>query len=225
MTNRAYLFSSLLNSLLMSLLISPLISLLSGPTALSLCSAQEVFEFTPTAHRDATAQQRVATSFPTLPLLSEYRGEEARGVRYLSSEERSQARLVIKDGRLLNSESQPLNPTVAPKGFSVRVFPEQPPVSEALARGFAIYVMSASGEFTVSFQAEPHRLHHSSLVAGGRVSAAGEMIIFQGRLYAINNRSGHYRPPPVALERVIKVLKQRGVSFEGVFIKKYGSNF
>ena len=107
----------------------------------------------------------------------------------------------------------------------ITAFPEQPPVSEALLSGFAIYVMSASGDFTVSFAAEPHRLHHSSLAGGAPVAAAGEMIIFKGKLYAINNRSGHYRPPPVTLERVIKALKRRGVNFEGVLVKKYGSDF
>ena len=161
-----------------------------------------------------------------LPLLDTYHGEEQRGVKYLTSNERAQARLYVADGLLLDFNKIPLNQKHnRPHTESLSSFPEQPPRALALERGFAIYVMDAEGQISISFEAEPHRFHHSSLAAGAPIAAAGEMIIFAGKLYAINNRSGHYRPPPLALERVLKVLTQMGVSLDGVLIKRYGSDF
>ena len=70
--------------------------------------------------------------------------------------------------------------------------------------------MNAKGELWLSFESKAHYFHHSSLLAGEAIAAAGEMIIFKGRLLAINNQSGHYNPPPIVLKRVLKVLESKG---------------
>lgn len=207
---------------------------LSGLASLGItppqASAQEIFELgSPDPSSRRTESDAIPARWPTLPLLEKYQGEERRGVRYLTEAERAQAQLVIKEGALCDPNGALLNPRAGSAQAEQRAlteFPEQPatPV-EARAIGFAIYVMDERGELFVSFEAERHAFHHSSLLAGGRVAAAGEMIIINGKLYAINNQSGHYRPPPIALERVIRVLKSRGVKFDGVLVKRFGSDF
>ena len=232
MIRRAYLclerFESAVNRALSPLTHALCVTLLLGSTT---CAAQEVFDFSPQRQTGSqpgstSASTQAVTNFPTLPLLKQYRGEETRGVRYLDASKRARAKVSVQGGALVDVERRPLNPT---RQISVKqplaTFPEQPPTAEVFKLGFAIYVMNASGERFVSFEAEPHRFHHSSLAGGEPVAAAGEMIIFQGKLYAINNRSGHYRPPPITLDRVVKTLKRRGVSFEGVLVKRYGSDF
>jgi hypothetical protein len=47
------------------------------------------------------------------------------------------------------------------------------------------------------------RFHHSSFFAGGSVGAAGEWLVKDGALLAVNGKSGHYRPD---LDHFIKAL-------------------
>ena len=186
-------------------------------------SAQVVFELpsSPQAKKSTLIQE-----LPTLPLIEKYRGEEKRGVRYLSDVERQAAQVYFKAGRLVDAKGTPLNPDyVIPKGLDLTSFPEQPESTLCRKRGFAIYVMDTQGRIYVSFEAEPHRFHHSSLAGGKAVAAAGEMIVYQGQLIALNNRSGHYRPPPLVLERVINVLTHEGVDLSQVKVSRFGSDF
>ena len=85
--------------------------------------------------------------------------------------------------------------------------------------------MSANGELWLSFESKVHYFHHSTLLAGQPIAAAGEMIIFQGKLFAINNQSGHYHPPPIVLKRVLKVLKAKGVNIKDLLVKTFGADF
>lgn len=71
--------------------------------------------------------------------------------------------------------------------------------------GFAIYVMSEEGHFHVSSHSVGFR-HHSSLLAGGKVAAAGELKATDGRITWISNKSGHYAPDPYHLLQAIHGL-------------------
>jgi hypothetical protein len=86
--------------------------------------------------------------------------------------------------------------------------------------GFAIFVMDASGTIYVSFDHQQGSFHHSSLLAGAPVAAAGDMTILSGRLLAISNASGHYRPPPSSLVAVLARLKALGVDISGVKVTR-----
>ena len=203
-----------------------LITLLKVSIQPNLSWAQEVFDFTPTQTLATQTNTPTVRSWPTIPLLKQYHGEETRGVKYLSTQDRRQALVRVHKGLLIDQQNYPLNQGYqSPFEHPLVRFPEQPSKNQNLEHGFAIYVMNAQGQILVSFNAERHHFHHSSLVAGGPVAAAGEMIIFAGKLYAINNRSGHYRPPPKALERVLKVLTRMGIKMGDVLIKRYGSDF
>jgi hypothetical protein len=81
-------------------------------------------------------------------------------------------------------------------------------------RGWAIYVMSPTGNLHASPHSVGHR-HHSSLLAGGNVSGAGEIRVLQGKLAHISNKSGHYAPGAAHLLQVLYVLNKRGVDMHG----------
>jgi hypothetical protein len=76
--------------------------------------------------------------------------------------------------------------------------------------GYAIYVMSREGHIHVSTHAVGYR-HHSSLLAGEDVAAAGELQATAGRLVWISNKSGHYQPNIVNLLEVLHELQESGV--------------
>ncbi|WP_128330261.1 hypothetical protein [Apibacter sp. HY039] len=54
--------------------------------------------------------------------------------------------------------------------------------------------MSKKGNIYISKYNEVGKFHHSSLVAGEEVAAAGEIIIENGIIKMITNKSGHYLP-------------------------------
>ena len=187
--------------------------------------AQELFEL-PTAATgpaEAQAQREPQGRYKLLPLLSQYRGEERRGVRYFTPAERAQHKVTVKGGRLWDATGQPLNPDVRrPKESPTRAPAPPPPPAEAEAQGYAIYVIDREGQLYVSFESEKDRVHHSSLLAGGAVACAGELLVFQGALLLLNNQSGHYRPPPAALRQAVDALTRAGLDLSKVKVNTFG---
>jgi len=82
----------------------------------------------------------------------------------------------------------------------------------------AIFVMDANGDLYASNYQEPGAFHHSSLAAGQPVAAAGELVIENGRLIEITNRSGHYCPAPSYTEQALASLRAKGIDTSGVKI-------
>ena len=174
----------------------------------------------------AVSRQRLQVRrFPTLTMLAQYRGEQKRGVIYLSEKEREAYKVYFCGQKLCDLQGVPLNSGVLPPLVRPTEFPEIKEGKDLRRLGLAIYVMDERGELWVSFKAKPKFFHHSSFLAGGPVAAAGEMLIYNGVLVGINNLSGHYQPPPVVIDRVILTLKQGGVPTTGLLIKHFGSNF
>lgn len=58
----------------------------------------------------------------------------------------------------------------------------------------AIWVMDGYGNFFATTEQLKEYVHHSSLMDGRPVAAAGEMVVWRGRLKYINDLSGHYHP-------------------------------
>jgi hypothetical protein len=52
---------------------------------------------------------------------------------------------------------------------------------------------------------------HSSLLAGGSVKSAGLLVSVDGKVHAIDNRSGHYRPNCHNLFQAVSLLERKGV--------------
>ena len=192
-------------------------------------SAQELFDLTP----QTSSSQNISHSyrgkgrsrFPTVSMLVQYRGEEKRGVKYFNSAERKAHRVFYCGQQLCDLQGVPLNSGVEAPLNRPKKFPKLKENQNSRGVGLAIYVMDERGDLWVSFDAHPRKLHHSSLLSGAPVAAAGEMLIFNGILYGINNYSGHYQPPPIVIDRALSVLKERGVSTTGLLVKRFGSDF
>ena len=82
----------------------------------------------------------------------------------------------------------------------------------------AIWVMDPTGRLYVSSTPQPGMFNHSSFLGGGSVICAGEIIIEDGVIKFINNRSGHYLPPDAALDNAIAKLQEQGVELDGELI-------
>ena len=140
-------------------------------------------------------------------ILPRYQGEELgprATIRYITDEnERAAMKLYVHNGLLTDQQGRLLDP-------ATDQFPRRD--------GLAIYVMDLQKQIFISFDHEQNRFHHSSILAGQPVLAAGDMTIVQGRLLELSNSSGHYRPAPQSLNLVIQQLRSLGVAMESVKI-------
>jgi hypothetical protein len=59
-------------------------------------------------------------------------------------------------------------------------------------------------------------LQHSSFVAGGSVFYAGELVVREGRVVAVTDKSGHYAPALRQTETALQWLRQGGVELDRV---------
>lgn len=76
--------------------------------------------------------------------------------------------------------------------------------------GWSIFVMDSQGQFFAG-QHKKWLFHHSSFLAGGPVAGAGELKATNGKLEAITNKSGHYKPGENETMQVLHELDRRGI--------------
>lgn len=67
-------------------------------------------------------------------------------------------------------------------------------------------------------------LHHSSEVAGGAVTAAGEQIVKDGVIREVNNKSGHYRPNAKMTHQYVQGLMDEGAKTKDESIMAIGAD-
>lgn len=140
----------------------------------------------------------------------EYVGEDEPGndvwagsqVPYLSEVERAAHLLSIEGGLIYDALGNLFDTTGAESLFS--------------DEGRAIYVMDQHGNFYASKFHQVGKFHHSSLIAGGPVAAAGEIEVKNGKLVAISDKSGHYRPKRSFTNQALHELKKRGMGLSDV---------
>ena len=84
--------------------------------------------------------------------------------------------------------------------------------------GLGIYVMSEHGDIHVSKRQERGYKHHSTLLAGAPIAAAGEMKIKDGKLLLLNNTSGHYKPDQYCLLQVLHSLQKQEANLDDLEI-------
>ena len=67
-------------------------------------------------------------------------------------------------------------------------------------------------------------LHYTThtLLAGEAAACAGDMIVVGGELIEVDNTSGHYKPPPEALDQVVKQLVEMGADLSQTKVKYFG---
>lgn len=76
--------------------------------------------------------------------------------------------------------------------------------------------MDGEGNIYASKYQRIGEFHHSSLVAGNSVAAAGELEVRNGILMLISDKCGHYKPEIEYLEQAMDVLQFQGVDVSAV---------
>jgi hypothetical protein len=123
-------------------------------------------------------------------------------VKYLNNTENLKFKVKINNNRLLNSKGEFIDTLNAGTIFS--------------GKGKAIFVMDNKGNLFISKFQERHLFHHSSLLSGKPVSAAGEIKIIKGMIKEISIKSGHYQPSASLNQQILLVLKEYGVETKNI---------
>jgi len=84
-----------------------------------------------------------------------------------------------------------------------------------------IFVMDAAGDFYAA-RAKMHEIHHSTLLAGKAVAAAGELALSNGQCTMISDQSGHYMPGPAYTWQAVHSMAARGVDVGRVDVFMFG---
>jgi RHS repeat-associated protein len=116
-------------------------------------------------------------------------------VKYLSNEERGVFELDVKNGLLVNKQTG---------------VPFDTSASNTLWGG-AIFVMDPQGKIFASNSQVRGEFHHSSLLAGQPVAAAGTLSVENGKLLSVSNQSGHYQPSQKHNNQLFEELEKKGV--------------
>lgn len=141
------------------------------------------------------------------PNMEEY--DRAMGVKYLNPTERQEFLVSVKGGNIYDSSGKPLDTTHVVGGGRGTT-------------GRAIYVMDKQGNIYIHTKPKTFTIHHSSLVAGGEVAAAGEIRIEDGILVYIDRNSGHYKVEQRFLDQAIQRLKDLGVDTSKIEVGNLG---
>jgi hypothetical protein len=124
------------------------------------------------------------------------------GVTYLDDTAREAYRITIHDGLVYDSRGQLFDTSNGVSAFG--------PGHE----GRAIFVMDEHGNLYASTFQQFRRFHHSSLLAGGEVAGAGELVVRDGRIELLTDQSGHYMPGRARTLQVLDQLASQGVVIE-----------
>ena len=168
------------------------------------------------------------SGYMAVPLQDHYAGEEfpnnavwadkqRKVTHYADDEERQEYAVTFVEGEAFRSDgvvmdTQGIRPTAGLRDAA----PDR-----------MIFAMDTEGtlyaEESSAWQDDPahagERFHHSSFLAGGDVAGAGELQVREGRVEAVSDRSGHYRPPLEATGEVITSLQEQGVQTEAVGVE------
>lgn len=155
----------------------------------------------------------LSTRYRTFEMSKKYVGEQTGStemghvIRYFDDAERAALEVKVCGGKLCDPHGKLLDPEVNSR-------PER--------GGSFMYAMTGHGIIYGTFDAKLHSVHHSSLLAGEAAACAGDMIVVGGELIEVDNTSGHYKPPPDALDQVVKQLVEMGADLSQTKVKYFG---
>jgi hypothetical protein len=121
------------------------------------------------------------------------------GVTYLDEGMRESYRITVHDGMVYDADGLPFDTSNGVSAFG------------ADHSGRAIFVMDEHGNLYASLEQEYRRFHHSSFFGGGEVAAAGELMVRDGRIMELTDRSGHYMPGLSQTQQVLDQLESQGI--------------
>ena len=140
----------------------------------------------------------------------------SKTVTYMDADERARHMLLAKESRLWQRKPgvEIGDPEKGLETGKPDDYAEYDTASSAStfggASGWAIFVVSSAGIFYAANSVE-NELHHSSLLAGASVRAAGEIRVIGGKLMGLTPLSGHYKPGNDHLLYALQQLAARGV--------------
>jgi hypothetical protein len=121
------------------------------------------------------------------------------GVTYLDEGMRESYRITIHDGTVYDADGLPFDTSDGVSAFGVG------------NSSRAIFVMDEHGNLYASLEQEYRRFHHSSFFGGGEVAAAGELMVRDGQILELTDRSGHYMPGRSQTQQVLDQLESQGI--------------
>lgn len=143
-------------------------------------------------------------------------------VFYLKSDKsRARYEWVLQQGLLFKADGQrlvPLNTAVAKKDRFFDETLDTPLVEFVLSPNKQLFGMTRD-EHTRVFEETNLSIHHSTFMGGGDVKFAGNMIVKEGRIVFLDNRSGHYWPRPSDFANFLKWITSEGVDLSRTEIR------
>jgi hypothetical protein len=121
---------------------------------------------------------------------------------FLTPVEREGYRLHLRDGRLFDAKGKLFDTTKSTTAHG--------------GDGRAIFVMDDQCRLYASKVHAVGEFHHSSLLSGQPVAAAGETQVEKGMVKLISDKSGHYRPTAEHTRQLVDVLVAGGVDMKSV---------
>lgn len=112
-------------------------------------------------------------------------------VRMLTPDERLTYEVYFEGGVFRNCLGEPASTMTRETHFS--------------GMGWGIFVCSAKGDLFVATH-KVGEFHHSTLLAGGSVAAAGEIVIDAGIIKMISSKTGHYRSGGPEMRRMLQLI-------------------
>jgi hypothetical protein len=125
----------------------------------------------------------------------------ARRIPMFSAAERKAYEVTVQDGRLY---------------YRGKLLNTEHPVDGA-PKATYIFVMAKDGTiYTAPNGGTAQNIHHSSFLHGAPAAAAGTMVVVDGVVQKITNKSGHYGHRAGKMRQVLAELEKRGVDTERV---------
>jgi hypothetical protein len=133
--------------------------------------------------------------------------------KYLhNEEERAPYRLTVKEGKIYGADGKP--------------FDTSDSVLDGLTKekGRAILVMGLDGKLYSLKDQTFGSISHSTLLAGKPVAFAGELLVEDGVIKAISNKSGHYFPPTEVVAQLLTQLAKEGIDVSSIRLDPFDRN-
>ena len=179
----------------------------------------------PTKNVSDQKKSREGHKYKTILLKSKYRGEQSKGVLYLDNTQRKKYQVQVSQGLITHLDGTPVNADVILPNRTLKLPNPTASIKDRKRLGWGIFVLDQFGQLYFSHRSERGVFHHSSFLAGGAVACAGEMIVENGRVRYVNNQSGHYQPPPAALEQLLDYFTQGGMQTDQIEVARFGVDF
>lgn len=127
--------------------------------------------------------------------------DKKKPVPYFDVETRQEFKVTIKDGAFYHSKNDAMRPIDTNDILD----------NQREREGYRLYVIDIHGNFYVDNWPDvvPDSFCHSSFLSGDTVQCAGLIKINNGKLAEISIESGHYRPQPDHLLKVLRQLRFR----------------